>query len=265
MQHEDKKLLDIVNRSGFPFQIAIANFINHLKTEQEWAVLHCEHAWQNAANEDSGFIDLVVQSKNRRQVLVIECKRDASDVPWIFFASDFEGKPRRHAKLYFNTASPAVQDSYWGDGLMDPAQCEAQFCVVQGRDEKGRISMLERDAGTLVSATEAFAREEADLAQALQIPIRIYASMLVTTAKLMVCEANLEDISLRDGKLSDAKMHEKSCVRFRKQIDARASNRSIESFGKFEDMAYAKEHTVLVVNINDLGDLLAELELARWP
>jgi len=264
MSNIERDLLSIVNKSGFPFQIAVSNLVTNLRTEQNWSVLYTEHGWQSSNGQEKGFIDLVVQSKNKRQVLAIECKRDAGDTPWIFFDSDLKGKPRRHAKLYFNTSRPAVQDSYWGDGLMDPQQCEAQFCVVQGRDEKNRISMLERDAATLVAATEALAREEADLAQALQISMRIYTSRLVTTAKLIVCEANPSDISLVDGKLSDAKMHEKSYVRFRKQIYTHTSNRSIESFDRFEGMAYAKEHTILVVNVSALGDVLAELQLAPY-
>src|SRR5438105_14759328 len=100
MEPDVKKLIDIVNKSGFPFQIAVANYIKTLETEQKWHVVYAEHSWKNA--DDGGFIDLVIQNKTKSQVLVVECKRDSNDMPWIFFNSEMTVSDRRHAKLYFN-------------------------------------------------------------------------------------------------------------------------------------------------------------------
>jgi len=76
-----EKLADIVNESGFPLQIGVANLV---KTNNPgWVVLYAEHAWQNPNDQSSGFFDLALQNPYGSGVLVVECKR-VQHTDWIF-------------------------------------------------------------------------------------------------------------------------------------------------------------------------------------
>jgi hypothetical protein len=82
---EDKqKLLRLVNSSGFPFQMRIANEIRlkHGDSFFHWTVITQEHAWRAVDGTRDGFIDLIIRnSENDRMVL--ECKR-SRDADWVF-------------------------------------------------------------------------------------------------------------------------------------------------------------------------------------
>ena len=63
--------LDVVNRSGYPLQIALAEAVRSDYETHYWKVLYEEHAWRSSEGE--GFIDLVLEQDNLQAVLVIEC------------------------------------------------------------------------------------------------------------------------------------------------------------------------------------------------
>lgn len=48
-----QKLTDLVNKSGFPFQIGIASLVRRTIQSHGWNVLYTEHAWSNQADQSS--------------------------------------------------------------------------------------------------------------------------------------------------------------------------------------------------------------------
>jgi hypothetical protein len=69
------ELLEVLSRSGFPFQMAVADFVKQGKTFHDCRVLFTEHSWKDRFEECSGFIDVVVASDIFPYVFVIECSR----------------------------------------------------------------------------------------------------------------------------------------------------------------------------------------------
>lgn len=67
---DDKRLSEIVNESGFPLQIGIANLVG--KSNSCWTVLYSEHSWENDQEDTKGFLDLALQNSHGTSVLVIE-------------------------------------------------------------------------------------------------------------------------------------------------------------------------------------------------
>src|SRR5688500_9764921 len=78
---DDEKLLDVVNQSGFPLQIAVEHLVRN--TSGPWRVAYTEHAWRSRDDGAEGFIDLVLASTAQSVYLTVECKKAASAV-WLF-------------------------------------------------------------------------------------------------------------------------------------------------------------------------------------
>jgi hypothetical protein len=65
-------ILEVVNRSGFPFQMDVTDFVKRGKQDHHCRVLFTEHSWKDSVGEYSGFIDLVVASDIFPYVFVID-------------------------------------------------------------------------------------------------------------------------------------------------------------------------------------------------
>jgi hypothetical protein len=52
-------ILEVVNGSGFPLQMAVTDFVRRTKARHECRVLFTEHSWKDSVGEYGGFIDLV--------------------------------------------------------------------------------------------------------------------------------------------------------------------------------------------------------------
>lgn len=120
--------------------------------------------------------------------------------------------------------------------------------------------MLERLAAESSEATEAFAKEDAPLLLGKNDCARVYFSVIVTTAELVLCEVLSEAISLTSGTVDEASFSTVPYVRFRKQfsIDRNAYSNS-ETFGS---PFVKKENTVLVVNSDHLLKFLDDYDVS---
>ena len=156
----------------------------------------------------------------------------------------------------------------FGELVLEPTP-EAQYCVVDGQDPKAR-PMLERIASNLVSSTEGFAREEMPRVQNENGCLRVYISVIVTTAKLSVCSFDSQLIALSTGEIANAEYKEVPFLRFRKQL---ASHREIPKFceirklhlsARYREIAKAKESTVFIVNSESFSDFLQRFEVVAF-
>lgn len=255
-----QKLTDTVNQSGFPLQIGLVSLVQRTTDQHGWKVLFVEHSWKNELDNDSGFIDIVLENKYGTSVMLVECKR-VLDSSWIFLVPSQKSKPRRQAKAWLTRyANDCFKHMWWADLSLDPDSLESEFCVVPGQDPKSK-PMLERVAGEVVSATEAIAIEEKDYHAQRKDSLRMYFSVIVTTAKLQVCTFEPEKVSLANGKLADAVFKEVPYVRFRKQLTTRPATIPLNVVDGFYNFVRAKEHTVFVVNAEALPNFLAAFEV----
>lgn len=252
---DDKKLTDLVNQSGFPLQIALADLVLRTSDQHGWKVLYSEHAWKAHNGESSGFIDLVLEDRHHTSVLAIECKR-VLESSWIFLKEERELAMTGAAKLWMSYTLNSERRYFgWFDAGAEPGSPESGFCVVPGQDAKSR-PMLERVGADLVASTEALAHEEGPQLEAQHWNLRMYASVLITTATLKVCRLSAASISLADGRLSNASFTDAPVVRLRKQLSAGADSLADTPPASSDLLARAKEHTVFVVNALALESFL---------
>lgn len=247
-----------VNASGFPLQLALANAVR-AGSGNGWTVLYEEHAWK--LGEDSGFMDLVLEDQYKTWLMNIECKR-VRDTDWIFLRPNGATSKRKHAKLWVTHRSPQNTFCDWTDVPMDPGTAESQYCVVPGQDAKAR-PMLERVAASVIQSTEALAKEELETVSDRYSQLRIYQSVIVTTAALKVCEVDVGKIDLGNGEIEPGTTFiDVPYVRFRKQLGATApSIRPAQDTFTLTNQMKSRESTVFVVNASHFIDFLAESDL----
>jgi hypothetical protein len=251
------KLTDVVNKSGFPLQIGLGNLVQETTRQHGWNVCYQEHAWANHAEGSSGFIDLVLSDKNECSLLVVECKR-VLDSSWVFLITDQKAMTRRHAKgwVYRYTGS-SFRYFDWKDLTLEPTTPESAYCVIPGQDAKSK-PMLERIASDVVAATEGIATEEKRLVARSGDSLRMYFSVIATTARLMVCEFDPTRVNINNGAIEQGTFSEVPYVRFRKQLSTREVKWPIPLAGGARTLVNAKENTVFVVNSEHLLEFIGK-------
>jgi hypothetical protein len=261
MRDEDQKLLDWVNQTGFPLQIALADRVNRSHTERRWKVKHTEHSWKNANDGQAGFIDIVLRDDPGTVALVVKCKRTL-DSSWIFLMPDPKQLDRRHVKAWITWSGAETPPHFgWRDVTLDPRTPQSQFCVIPGQDPKAAMPMLERIGGGLVSATEAFATEERGIINRSRGNLRVYCSVIATTAKLYVCQFDPSSIPLDTGKIPTGQLVAVPAVRFRKQLSVRLPDFSPGQQEDAHEVSLSKEHTVFIVNAEHFIDFLNDFDI----
>jgi hypothetical protein len=258
---EQEPLRKIVNSSGFPLQIAIRHAVKKAARDQKWGVWAEEHPWKNEDSGESGFIDLVLDHLDERQILIVECKR-VRDSKWIFLIPLSEQNRIRRARSWttINDGPEDLSLSNWSDWNVRPYSFESKFCVVPGQDPKAK-PMLERIASGLVEATEAFAMEELRLG----VPengLRTYFSAIVTTADLKTCmfDPNAE-IDLKTGDITDCQFQDIPFIRFRKSLTTRIEEPSRMGIEEVQEIFLEKERTVFVISSCFFLDFLKQWKL----
>lgn len=257
----DPELLRIANDSGFPLQIALQHSVSASTATHGWQARHTEHAWTNSADNQSGFIDLVVRDRHDCANFVIECKR-VRNATWLFFNSSGSANPRRHCKSWVTCYRGGQIDKFgWNEVPIDPPTPEAQYCAVRGQSTNDKNTFLERVAGEVVSSTEALAVEERNYRRENEDLTRFYFNAIVTTARLKFAEFAPGHLSVTDGTLADATFHDVPFVRVRKQFSMRPANLTPADWLRHDDPDYRRENTIFVINADSLNDFLAQFDI----
>lgn len=257
----DSELLRVINGSGFPLQIAVQHVVEQGTTA--WRVVHKEHAWQNGNDGQNGFIDLVLQSNETYDCLVVECKR-VMESAWLFLSHNGQTALRTHCKAWV-TAFKA-QERYpnpfgWVDIQLPLGTPEAQFCCLRGQLANNKNTFLERIAGEMVSATEALAMEEREVRAGPQGSCRLYFNVLVTTAQLYFAAFEQSHLKLDEGSLSEATFKRVPYLRVRKQFSLRPYGLGPSDWRREDEVDYRRENTILVVEAAHLLDFLNEFRV----
>jgi hypothetical protein len=253
-------LRELVNKSGYPLQIAIAHHVNATTMRHGWKVLYEEHGWSDPDTGRHGFIDLVLHFPALNAVMLIECKR-LQDTDWILIPKDGESNGRRVARSYRSYLdAQGVRRSAWRDLPLEPRSPIAEFCVMR---RTGGTHTVEPVAAELVSATEALAAEEQRYLVAHgNKDARTYYAAIVTTAQLQVCNFEPRAISLKVGTIPEnAAFRPVPFVRFTKQLSTVGAARVPPSpqdlsAGWTDMLTESKERTVFLIQAAELDAFL---------
>jgi hypothetical protein len=200
--------------SGFPFQTAIAHLIT---AAPSWAVYASEFPWRGLDGE-THFLDLI--ATNGVFFLAIECKKTRKEM--LTFLRPLGGAlstgPTGHFRCLRARDNTAGQiELVCEDWNLQPPSAVSEFCVVSTSESGKDRRLLERDAGLLIRATEAFADDH--LRFKLKAADAPYASLvlpvIVTNAPLYTTRYEPTEISLETGEINaPAEMTKPECVRF---------------------------------------------------
>lgn len=264
MAEDKKSLTNLVNASGFVFQLAVANSIRS-SGGHEWEIIAEEHPWHDPESDAEGFIDIVI--KKGAVTFVIECKR-SKEGSWVFLAPAGSDHVRRVRMLWVAGTQKKKTGSGWDDIDFLPPSDEARFCVVRGTGE-GEKSLLERLASQLCMAADSLANEDASLRPNKgQDFYCLYVPVIVTNADIHICKLSPEKVSLATGNISEGDFSSSQVVRFRKSFSSKAPpNASAQDLSM---SATERERTILVVSASSLVVFLEKLDIRkdmfdRWP
>jgi hypothetical protein len=267
---DNAELQDAVNASGFPLQLGV----KILADTPKWRVLLWEHPWEDPVSNTPKFMDVVINGQRPSdaeygfQTMVVECKR-ARDTAWIFLRESNESQANHRLVIRArviakreNVDAPLINE--WVDVPCRPASPIADYCVIRKKTNKeGRQEILEPVAAEVVRATEALAREEISLCEATRARLsRVYIPMIVTTAKLFICDANYADVDFDTGEIDDATIASVPYLRFSKSLGQGKINRFTR---RLEDVSRQSERSVLVVQAGSLLSFLDACDLGDLP
>jgi len=149
--------LAALQSSGFPFQTAVAHVIRAVRG---WSVHASEYPWRTSAG-DYQFLDLV--ATNHNLFLTVECKKTRKEILTFLrpLGHSHTGKLEefrclRSGQLRDSTGRPELFCEEWA---LYPPSTSSEFCVVSTSDSGRDQRLLEKDAGLVVRATDAFAHD----------------------------------------------------------------------------------------------------------
>lgn len=252
MTASNQDLLNLVNASGFLFQLRVEQEITSTEPKHGKAVLAREHPWVHPVTRDEGFIDLITTAGTNGKI-IFECKR-LRDAEWVFLI-DPSAKPTASAWIIWRKRlSEDRRASAWDEFSLKRQSLEAEFCVVRGQADM-QVPMLERLAAIVLASVEALANDETAYPQEVGwTGVRFYFPAIVTTARLFVCRADPSTIDLTLGELKDAVFEEVPYIRFTKSLPTTLGSSMLPA--NVPEAARESRRTVFVVNASHLTPFL---------
>jgi len=213
-------VLAALQGSGFPFQTAVAHVIRAVRG---WSVHASEYPWRTSVG-DYQFLDLV--ATNHKLFLTVECKKTRKEILTFLrpLGHSHTGKLQefrclRSGQLRDSTGRPELFCEEWA---LYPPSTSSEFCVVSTSDSGRDQRLLEKDAGLVVRATDAFAhyfpkqfRPDRDGSPS---DTRLFVPVIVTNAPIYTARYTPSEVSLESGEFAAPPEEVESApwVRFRK-------------------------------------------------
>lgn len=252
----------LLNAHGYLFQRRVEH---EIRTSADWQVVGKEVYWANPDGDD-GFADLVIARRNL--VSVVECKRvrgsGRADVPrWAFIEAQHRPwELKTQDRLAWVSSDPSAPQATGWEEFIGPNQWPAaDFCITRG---EGRVrgTTVERIAQTLLRAQAAILPQvAADAWRVASHTPAVGLPMLITNARLHICQADSGEIDLERGELlaPAGAFQEVAAVRFRKSL----GNPRALDFSTVEARWIDTERTIYVISAPKLGECLREIKLRR--
>ena len=241
-----------------------------------WRTAVSEFPWQDPLSGDEKFLDLVVRANNAIDptAFVVECKR-AREAHWIFLRKS-NADPGRdaivnvRARIMVRLPEGGTCDD-WTDLPFIPGSPEADYCVVR-KGGKNSNELLEKTAAEIVRGAEALAVQESTLhwksfrySGNNAPPIRrIYIPVIVTTAKLYICDADYSTVDPLTGEVPIESITEVPMMRFAKSLVLLDADRTAAD--SVEKVADQSERSVLIIQAAAFTEILKKWNLSgRMP
>ena len=147
-----------------------------------------------------------------------------------------------------------------------PGSPAAGYCVIRNGNQHSQ-ELLEKTLSEIIRSTEALAEQELALYQRHSMSRdrlahqRVYIPVLVTSAKLFVCDADYGKVDLTSGDVPEASSRPVPWLRFNKTLTADVPGRSNAT--NIEEFAKSAERTVWVVEAAHLGELLDKWQFSK--
>ena len=262
MEEDIKKELSIINSSGFLLQLGLNRLIHQtrLNEEHNFDVLVNEHPWQNGNTNEEGFVDLILDSGMTK--LVVECKRPL-DGEWIFLVSEnSSNNVSKDRGMWSLTSKENPGISMVDEFSVLPTSFQSSVCLLRGQGET-KLSLLERLAGQLLKALESIVIEELSISKnKFSHGHTAYFPVIITTADLKVAKIKENEISMKNGKITDAEIISVPFIRFRKSLVNNLSPNSNPS--DLRETNKNKERTVFVVNSENIVEFLKKFRVDSY-
>jgi hypothetical protein len=259
---EQDKVLERINKSGFPLQMALEHQVKTEKTG--WRVSTHEHHWRNDRTDDEGWIDLVLEKNN--MALIVECKRSVGG-KWAFLIDSSHSGLRSMCRIIQNqchrdklTPGKFHKTTVVSELQLSPRTVLSEYCINAGENSSNGRELLERVAADALSATEAIAKSVIGIVSP-ESPVRKYCTAIVTTAELYAALVEPERISTADGAVPEATIRPVPYLRFMKQLWSGQNYPSIQHDRRLLTASGdAKKHTVFIINAQNFIDFLRKFE-----
>jgi hypothetical protein len=253
MSLKEAGLLNLVNSSGFLFQLRVEQEIRDTQPKHGKSVLAREHRWVHPRSGEEGFIDLITTAGTNGKI-IIECKR-VRQAEWIFLVPHGAKETRSTRVLWSKRFTESRQGAAWDQFAFQRDSLEAEFCIIRGHADSQQ-PMLERLSTTLLASVEALAQEELSYKRHVGLTgLRFYFPVIVTAATLYVCRVQPSEIELANGELKTASFEEVPYIRFTKSMST--SLPSSRPASTLEEAAREGRRTVFVVNASQLVPFLS--------
>lgn len=250
----DTPLAKAVDKSGFPFQLAVERELRKLGQRLSWEVV------PEVPIRDV-FADIVLR---RPGILaVIECKRVEGETWHFLVPTGASGNVGRCRIEWHNPraerfpvraliAGTHLMKVFCSECNMSQGSYEASFCVLPKKSAQDSLETLGHELlGKTHALADVFGLEYGD-GPTYVIPV------IVTNAGLTVCEYDVESLDIDLGRLGAADFKPVDFVRFRKTLVSRASNDyEWDRVLTLGDWTSDRERTVFVVSPRGLQHFLS--------
>jgi hypothetical protein len=265
----DADLARAINESGFPLQLGLKQLAQSCP---EWHVALWEHPWRDPIGDDERFIDLVLRGRgDGPQRLVIECKR-SRETELLFLREptsyhDRDGRLNVRARAVVKRPRGGTEVNEWLDVPFIPGSPEANYCVIRKNNQRTQ-ELLEKTAAEVARAADALAEQETAIYAGNRLRVgsdqpltRVYIPVIVTTAKMYICDAEYEKVDPQTGEVPSASATDVPVVRFMKSLGLPDPTRS--SATSIEQFAQQSERSVVVIQAAYFTKCLNNWDLSR--
>jgi hypothetical protein len=198
------ELFDLVNNSGFPFQMAVTHQITQSRLTHGWRIAAEEHPWKHPDSACDGFADQILQHERYATFrAVCECKRFKNKGKWAFLKSPDQASDTGLMSVFWVYGLPNQKtDCGWIDFPVTPDSPQTSFCVLL--NDNDRRTMFERISDDLLPSIEAIGLEEMSLIQSqpgTPWEIRFYLPVVITNALLYTASFDPAMLDMNSGEL----------------------------------------------------------------
>jgi hypothetical protein len=255
--------LEVANRSGFPFQLALQDIID----TGQWHFIKEEYPWLDTSTGEAGFIDLLLggATNDGRGVRVLLEAKKVTEGRLVFLQPQDDANNDGYEHILVRNTIGRLQ---WSRRYVNPPSQVSSYCTISKKGSNPDHQMLEKTCRELLRSVEAFAEMEQGLDdipnrvnKGLNIRFTLYVPVIVTNAELRILKFKRAEVDLVKGEIpvGSGQSEPVPYLRFRKSFGTKHSTGNpIQSLAAFAEEG---QRSIFVVSVGSLRDFLQQLGL----